>query len=447
MFWAFGGMIIAIGGNMGIINNVNNKKYSSYKIWNLCWIVLTYTLAVFGLKLMANISGDRYRDWVSGSALIGILVSFVSIILVVKQNKYFKQIIYPLIFFKGEKSNKYKKSVMRYRNSVYIGQFIQAIIILLFEYWFLLVYIYPDSVILYALPKVSFVTIITYLVIFFAVDSQLDNIYWEYFETDFTKYERDQFKKKKSWSDKISKNKSLIVLIFLFFFFIIFPLLVQMHFGWPYRLANFLTQGSHSDWLQFWGSYLGVIPSGLIVYYVARIQINQQRENDKELIFKPARPLFKILYSNKIKYEDISEFRTFLPEENQQEGTFDIEYRNETVIINNLSDNSLLGIKIFVLYKNNTYDIYNINKLGRENGIILSEMKSHVDKIVIYFNTRLRELIRLTFIQKEDDVLEYCREDKFIENKDKNFPTINTLYTEYDKKYTLNNFVQSFKEK
>ncbi|GDZ83055.1 hypothetical protein LCIT_02970 [Leuconostoc citreum] len=257
----------------------------------------------------------------------------------------------------------------------------------------------------------------------------------------------------KKWEDEmllVAKNCWEKHKVALLIFIIGFPFVVQLVLNifnlfadinsWSFKFPD------SSNWIGFWGSYLGVIPSGLIVYYVANIQINQQRENDKELIFKPARPLFKILYSNKIKWEDTSQFQSFSPEENLQEGTFGLDFRNETVIINNISDNSLLGIKIFVLYGNNTYDIYNINKLAGENGIILSDMKSHVDKIVIYFNTRLRELIRLTFIQKEDDVLEYCREDKFIENKDKTFPTINTKYTKYDEKYSLNNFVQSFRE-
>ena len=265
------------------INNVNNQKYSSYKIWNLCLILVTYMLASFGLKLIWNISGEYYKYWVSGSAFIGVFVSFGSLMLVLKQNKYFKKVIYPLIFFKGEKVNKYKKSLMRYRTSVYIGEFIQVILILLFDYWFLLVYIYPDSVILYDLPKVSFVTIVTYLAIFFAVDSQLDNIYWKYFETDFLKYEREQFKKKGLWSDKILKNRLLIFLVLLFLVFVFLPLFVQMHFGLPYQLATSLTQGNHSDWLQFWGSYLGVIPAGLIAYAVARYQIeSDKRERSTE---------------------------------------------------------------------------------------------------------------------------------------------------------------------
>lgn len=68
------------------------------------------------------------------------------------------------------------------------------------------------------------------------------------------------------------------------------PLFVQYN-HWPQG-----TKG-HGDWLSFWGSYLGVVPSGLIAYLVARYQIekdNQAKDHDK------------ILHS--LPYFDINEF-------------------------------------------------------------------------------------------------------------------------------------------
>ncbi len=52
------------------------------------------------------------------------------------------------------------------------------------------------------------------------------------------------------------------------------PLFVQYN-NWP--------QGSNGngDWLSFWGSYLGIIPSGLIAWLVATKQIQSDRENSK----------------------------------------------------------------------------------------------------------------------------------------------------------------------
>lgn len=63
--------------------------------------------------------------------------------------------------------------------------------------------------------------------------------------------------------------------------FIAIPILIQLHWWMVYDLAIYMTHGNHSDWLQFWGSYLGVIPSGLIAWLVASKQIKSDRENSK----------------------------------------------------------------------------------------------------------------------------------------------------------------------
>ncbi|GMA70755.1 hypothetical protein GCM10025879_20010 [Leuconostoc litchii] len=51
------------------------------------------------------------------------------------------------------------------------------------------------------------------------------------------------------------------------------PLFVQ-YTHWPQGTTG------HGDWLSFWGSYLGVIPSGLIAYFVVKIQIDAERHNE-----------------------------------------------------------------------------------------------------------------------------------------------------------------------
>ncbi|MFT9124078.1 MAG: hypothetical protein ABF445_10165 [Leuconostoc mesenteroides] len=53
------------------------------------------------------------------------------------------------------------------------------------------------------------------------------------------------------------------------------PLFVQYN-HWP--------QGStgNGDWLSFWGSYLGIIPSGVIAYSAARYQIENEKKSQKE---------------------------------------------------------------------------------------------------------------------------------------------------------------------
>lgn len=77
----------------------------------------------------------------------------------------------------------------------------------------------------------------------------------------------------------IRKNKPFSWILISF---IGVPVFIQMHW-WPiYPVVVFLTPGNHGNWLQFWGSYLGVIPSGLIAALVAGYQIKEaNKQNDK----------------------------------------------------------------------------------------------------------------------------------------------------------------------
>lgn len=60
------------------------------------------------------------------------------------------------------------------------------------------------------------------------------------------------------------------------------PLLIQMHCFPLYQLAKLLTPGSSGDWLQFWGSYFGFIPTGIVTYIVLDLQFARQAEVDKK---------------------------------------------------------------------------------------------------------------------------------------------------------------------
>jgi len=76
----------------------------------------------------------------------------------------------------------------------------------------------------------------------------------------------------------IKKNKSLF---FVFIGFIFIPIFVQMHL-WPiYSVAKCFTPGNSDTWLQFWGSYLGFMPSGLVAYLVLKLQFEKQAKVDK----------------------------------------------------------------------------------------------------------------------------------------------------------------------
>lgn len=76
----------------------------------------------------------------------------------------------------------------------------------------------------------------------------------------------------------MKKNKSLF---FVFIGFILIPICIQMHW-WPlYQVVIFLTPGNHDTWTQFWGSYLGFVPSGFVAYFVLKLQFEKQSNVDK----------------------------------------------------------------------------------------------------------------------------------------------------------------------
>ncbi|MFT9411992.1 hypothetical protein [Liquorilactobacillus hordei] len=63
-------------------------------------------------------------------------------------------------------------------------------------------------------------------------------------------------------------------------FLVVIPLLVEG------GISLIPWNGSDDGWLGFWGSYLGIIPSGLIAYFVAKTQIDAEKKNYRENHFK-----------------------------------------------------------------------------------------------------------------------------------------------------------------
>ncbi|KAA8445031.1 hypothetical protein [Weissella paramesenteroides] len=102
----------------------------------------------------------------------------------------------------------------------------------------------------------------------------------------------------------LKKYWRLIIVIFLIFIFIGVPVLIQCHVAFIYNPVKKMTPGDRGDWLQFWGSYLGVLPSGVIAALVAGYQIkaankqsNQSRQ--QELIMMRNSKLIDYCYEMK----------------------------------------------------------------------------------------------------------------------------------------------------
>lgn len=71
------------------------------------------------------------------------------------------------------------------------------------------------------------------------------------------------------------KNKNWILIAISITIFFVSPILVQYTNIIPGSKGN-------GDWLSFWGSYLGVIPSGLIAFAVAKYQIECDKTDQKD---------------------------------------------------------------------------------------------------------------------------------------------------------------------
>jgi hypothetical protein len=89
----------------------------------------------------------------------------------------------------------------------------------------------------------------------------------------------------------IKENKPWSIVLIIF---IVVPIVIQMHW-WPiYQITKFLTPGNHDTWVQFWGSYLGIISSALVAYGVARYQIQEDKKNREILRKSELLPYFNI---------------------------------------------------------------------------------------------------------------------------------------------------------
>lgn len=100
---------------------------------------------------------------------------------------------------------------------------------------------------------------------------------------------------------KIIKNK--------WTYFIILGLFVVVPIGIQISQVYFGDQTPHGDWLGFWGSYLGIIPSGLIAYAVAKVQIDQQRKDRDEARKNELLPYFniiKLIHGSEARFTSIS---------------------------------------------------------------------------------------------------------------------------------------------
>lgn len=79
----------------------------------------------------------------------------------------------------------------------------------------------------------------------------------------------------------IYKLALFLIALFLLVLFLVSPLVVQLHMEPFYQFAKSITPGDRGNWLQFWGSYFGFIPTGLVTFLVLEFQFRRQDKIDE----------------------------------------------------------------------------------------------------------------------------------------------------------------------
>lgn len=222
--------------------------------------------------------------------------------------------------------------------------------------------------------------------------------------------------------NKFMVNKKEIILVILFgLIFFIIPFLIQIHFDPVYSLVKKLTPGNHEAWLSFWGSYLGILPTGLITYYLFNRQLDNERIRKKELDEDERRR-----YRNRFSFEGIADNSNEFIEYFMKMQKFIQSIGTDTI------NNALQII--------NLYDVIKVNNVSKQDELNneISLTTKHIDKVeeeMIYTIRNLAAFIssfRMKYTYNKDDNVKYREDDLYdvinsIEH-DFNSANINDIY-------------------
>lgn len=140
------------------------------------------------------------------------------------------------------------------------------------------------------------------------------------------------------------------------------PLFVQYN-HWPQG-----TKG-HGDWLSFWGSYLGVVPSGIIAALVAGAQIKESNKQNHE----NAMQSLKVMNNTKLLnyYYDIKS-----------------SLAKSFIILKEIENIRDIGAlyKFLCLQQRQAFDVVNLQTLLKENNVL------HLNVNTVHVNNDLKEL-------------------------------------------------------
>ncbi|MDC2804821.1 hypothetical protein [Leuconostoc suionicum] len=231
-----------------------------------------------------------------------------------------------------------------------------------------------------------------------------------------------------------------------------------------------LLSGQHrikGDWLSFWGSYLGVIPSGLIAFIVTKYQINNDRLIRKEEDFSTHRLQFQVRTGDaptdeKMRLYPItpSRFGDFYGRKSKAKIRYGVKpargkiLKNKYINIKNVSDNAAMLIKFdcYWIANNKTLkygdepeikikSLYCVDRIepasnpGSDVVLLPSEMVNSTDyrlwRVSIYHLTSKREENKVTFESIDGKSFRFCKKESsnhMFDNKSINDP----VFEEYN---------------
>ncbi|WP_273948112.1 hypothetical protein [Leuconostoc mesenteroides] len=161
------------------------------------------------------------------------------------------------------------------------------------------------------------------------------------------------------------------------------PLFVQ-YTHWPQGITG------HGDWLSFWGSYLGIIPSGLIAYAVAWYQIDHEKSVEQKRQLENGLPYVKISYS---LLQSVGKVRTYA-----------LDYEIKSYDGNPLIFEGLIrsfkdeGVQVTLIKGLNDNGQGNQDKFNSEKGVELYEVTITMfngTKVFVTNNNSEKELVHL----------------------------------------------------
>ncbi|MHC6161695.1 hypothetical protein [Lactiplantibacillus plantarum] len=196
-----------------------------------------------------------------------------------------------------------------------------------------------------------------------------------------------------------------------------------------------------NGWLGFLGSMFGSIVAIGGVYW----QVNRTIKNDKELVFSQSRPFFivkleLVLTDFNMRYY-YQRFERDGVEQRVQERLKSMRSSQDEIpvlTINNVSEKTMMAVQIELELKNESREIYKVNRIGvnqkisiltqkikneldSDDGDIyslkerLSEIINDVKFVNVCYTTEVREQIKLVFAFNNSS-LEYLPQKKQIEN-------------------------------